>query len=425
MQTYDVVISGGGMVGATLGAALAQQSGGALRILIVEKEPPSVAPPSTFDVRSIVLSRSTVRFLYQNGWWSACRPMATPIERVMVRSGRQFGAVDFSASEAHVPALGYVMGARDLGDRLWAAVAAQPSLTVWSGAQISTTQPIRRGWRVTVQHAGSTEVLDTRLLVVAEGACSTCLTQLGIHTTVHRYQKSALVCGLEAVSLAPRVATEQFVGQLGSVAVLPRGAGRAGVVLATTPEQAAQWLNAPAACFMKELSLLLGETVSRLGLCTARAIYPLCMTYAQETIRAGLVVVGNAAQTVHPIAGQGFNLAVRDVAALCAHMNQVLASGGACAEANNGALLALDRLQSYETQRKTDRLRIRQFCHTLLKLFSQSRADVAIGRQLGMLLFDVVPSVKTALAHSVLAPRTGPVSPLCSLSPSCENGALG
>ncbi|MEJ2756267.1 MAG: FAD-dependent monooxygenase [Gammaproteobacteria bacterium] len=402
MQTYDVVISGGGMVGATLGAALAQQSGGALRILIVEKEPPSVAPPSTFDVRSIVLSRSTVRFLYQNGWWSACRPMATPIERVMVRSGRQFGAVDFSASEAHVPALGYVMGARDLGDRLWAAVAAQPSLTVWSGAQLSTTQPIRRGWRVTVQHAGSTEVLDTRLLVVAEGACSTCLTQLGIHTTVHRYQQSALV-----------------------VAVLPRGAGRAGVVLATTPEQAAQWLNAPAACFMKELSLLLGETVSRLGLCTARAIYPLCMTYAHETIRAGLVVVGNAAQTVHPIAGQGFNLAVRDVAALCAHMNQVLASGGACAEANNGALLALDRLQSYETQRKTDRLRIRQFCHTLLKLFSQSRADVAIGRQLGMLLFDVVPSVKTALAHSVLAPRTGPVSPLCSLSPSCENGALG
>ena len=190
VKSYDVIISGGGMVGATLGAALAQQLGDAARLLMVEKEPQGEAPPATFDARSLVLSRSTVRFLYQQGWWPRFCPLATPIERVSVRAERYFGGVDFTAVEAQAPALGYVMSAQALGAQVWSVVQEQPTLSVCCGAQIVAAQPTRQGWRVEIQGSdGTVAAVDTRLLIVAEGAGSQRLQQLGIQTTVRPYHQ--------------------------------------------------------------------------------------------------------------------------------------------------------------------------------------------------------------------------------------------
>lgn len=431
----DIAIVGGGMVGATLAASLAQRFGADLRIAVIEREKVAKAP-STFDLRSIVLSRSTVRFLHQQGWWQGIAPDAMPIKTVAVERARQFGRLRFTAAEAQVPALGYVIANYDLGAHLWSQVQQQPSVQVLDACQLVSASPQANGWSLSLapvlsggdknagvnlsQHGDPVETcLRAKLLVVADGAGSSTLKSLGVASQVEPYGQSALVLGLTETDWDQAVALERFLPGGDSVAVLPRGQDRVGVVLATAPAQAAAYLELPDAELLAAVAERLGVRAGKLGKCLQRACYPLSASTAQEIVRSNLLVVGNAAQTLHPIAGQGFNLAVRDLATFlqmmssCFSGRQRLLVGEPSGEpvgsvAATGDLMPLHALQAYAAKRQGDRQRIKQFCHHLLRVFAWENEPLSVCRQLGLVLFDTLPAGKAWLAHSTLAPRVGP-----------------
>lgn len=431
----DIAIVGGGMVGATLSASLAQRFGDIyeqclgrpLRIAVIEREKVATTP-STFDLRSIVLSRSTVRFLHQRGWWSAISKDAMPIDTVAVERAQQFGRLRFTAAEAHVPALGYVIANHDLGRHLWQRVQSQETICVWGGFELAQAVPNADGWTLTLaevasktssasSEGGGQKTLSAKQLIVADGANSGTLKALGIATQAESYGQSALVLGLDEAQWDQKIALERFLSEGKSIAVLPRGGRRVGVVLAATPEQVSHYHDLSDAQLLARLAELLGREVGDLGQCVQRGCYPLVASTAQEIMRANLLVVGNAAQTLHPIAGQGFNLAVRDLATFLQIFSTCISRRQRGLE-DGAALVPLAFLERYAAERAGDRARIKQFCHQLLRVFAWEEEPMAVCRQLGMALFDTFPAGKRWLAHSTLAPRVGPQPAWASGEPS-------
>jgi ubiquinone biosynthesis UbiH/UbiF/VisC/COQ6 family hydroxylase len=335
----------------------------------------------------------------------------------MVERARQFGRVHFTAQEAQVRALGYVIANHDLGEQLWQVVQQQDAVTVFDGCELVQASPRADGWQVRLAATGqkadesagqvSEYCISGRLLVVADGAGSATLKALGIASAVSPYGQSALVLGLTGVQWDQRTALERFLPAGESVAVLPRAEGKVGVVMAAAPEQIAELAQLSDEVLLPKVAERLGWPVAHLGRCLQRGSYPLAATLAQEVVRANLLVVGNAAQALHPIAGQGFNLAVRDLAnflqVLSASQLQRKRQGG-----DDRDLIPLTYLSAYARAREGDRQRIRQFCHQLLSVFSWQSRPLAVCRQLGMALFDTLPNSKAWLAHSTLAPRVPP-----------------
>lgn len=425
-ESCDIAIVGGGMVGATLSASIAQGLGQLyeqclgrpLSVAVIEREKVTTAP-STFDLRSIVLSRSTVRFLHQRGWWADIAVDAMPIETVAVERANQFGRLRFTAAEAQVPALGYVIANQDLGKHLWHQVRSQSSVCIKDGFQLIKAEPQADGWLLSLadtlpeQERFSHDLkqvskkLSAKLMVVADGANSATLTALGVATQADPYGQSALVLGLADTDWAQNIALERFLPAGNSVAVLPRGDRRLGVVVAGAPEDISHYHQLPEAQLLEAVAQMLGRQSSGLGHCVQRGCYPLVANTAQEVVRANLLVVGNAAQTLHPIAGQGFNLAVRDLATFLQILSMSM-SQRQRGLLEGKALLPFAFLERYASERAGDRARIKQFCHQLLRAFASDDQRFAFCRQLGMTLFDTFPAGKAWLAHSTLAPRVGP-----------------
>jgi len=415
VEAFDIVIVGGGMVGATLAAAVSQRFGEHMRVAIIERDKVSQAPPSTFDLRSIVLSRSTVRFLHQQGWWPQILPLSTPIHTVAVERARQMGRVHFTAEEADVPALGYVIGNSDLGAQLWQQLALQQHVRVFDGCVLQQAVRTTQGWFFDVVPcaqsgmAGSSpgQHVSARLLIVADGADSQTLKNLGVASDKVPYGQHAMVVGLSGIDWDPGLALERFLPGGESVAVLPRGESTVGVVMAAAPAMVADWSNLPNTKLIDVIAQRVGRASRELGFCVERGCYPLVAGMAEELVRSNLLVVGNAAQTLHPIAGQGFNLAVRDLATFLGVLSTCES------RRRRGMLMGSDlvpmlSLQAYAQSRAGDRRRIRAFCHQLLSVFAWESPVLLACRQVGMALFDTLPASKAWLAHSTLAPRVGP-----------------
>jgi 2-octaprenyl-6-methoxyphenol hydroxylase len=386
--SFDVAIVGGGMVGATLGVALAPLN---LRVAIIEAIPHNAAAQPSFDERTTALSNGSRRILETLGVWPALSALATPIAKIHVSERGRFGFARIDAAEQGLSAMGYVVANRDLGNALWSRLSKSAGLEVYCPAEVS--QVTAHDELVTVEMAqkGAKSTIDAKLIVAADGAQSAVRGAFGVDAEVRDYEQTAIITTVLPQRFHDNVAYERFTPS-GPLALLPLDGGRCTLVL-TQPKDAAQsvmaWSDQE---FLAELQRRFGFRLGRFLKVGRRVSYPLFLTRATRTSSGRCVIIGNAAQGLHPVAGMGFNLGLRDVASLA----ELIADRVGQQDADPGSL---QLLAQYDAWRAADRGSVIAFTDGLIKLFSNPLGSVRRLRSLGLLAFDLLPPAKAALSR--------------------------
>lgn len=382
-----LAIVGGGLVGASL--ALALQQGAKARgwtIALIEPfEPGSEYQPS-YDARSTALSYGT-RLIYQRlGVWERIAERAEPITQIHVSDRGRAGATRLDASDQQVPALGYVVENAWIGHCLWQALDDEV-VTRRCPAEVEQMQAVAAGYRLTLTTG---QVLDCDLAVLADGGRSALREQLGIAIKTTPYDQSALIANVTPGKPHGGQAFERFTDD-GPMALLPLQDNRCALVWTRPEEDAARLAALPEAAFLDELQQVFGYRLGGFQQVGARHLYPLMLIEAEEQVRSGLVVLGNAAHSLHPIAGQGYNLSLRDTEALAA----ALLSGSA-------KLGDIGVLQTYHRRQRTDQWLTVGFSDRLTRLFAGSALLSVAGRNLGLLGLDLLPPAKAWFARQAM-----------------------
>lgn len=414
-SSTDIAIVGGGMVGISLALMLAQQNA-AWRITLIEALDFQAAAEqrfqSSFDARSTALSAGSQDLLEQLGIWSELQQHATAIRRVHVSDRGHFGGSLINACDYGRAAVGHVVENAWLGQVLTRALQRQHQIRCLAPASVSTARAVADGYRIQVHSrveggTGGGAESDTRatemhcsLLVLADGVQSRLREQLGVDLISHDYGQSAIITNVRCDCAHGGVAYERFTSD-GPIALLPLGESDSSHDMAlvwTRPEsEAPELLNASESTFLRELQREFGY---RQGVFTAtgkRHLYRLTLDLAREQRRRSLVLMGNAAHSLHPVAGQGFNLALRD----CAALAQALATG--CAEGR--ALSDLGLLDDYLARQGDDQRRTIQLSDTFVRWFSSGEIGRSVLRNIGLFALDALPLARHALARQTMGLR--------------------
>jgi 2-octaprenyl-6-methoxyphenol hydroxylase len=384
----DVAIVGGGMVGASLALALA---GTRMRVALIEAVRADAAGQASFDERTTALGNGSQRILETLGVWAQLAAHAGPVREIQVSEAGQPGAARLRAADQGLAALGYVVPNRQIGAALWQALqqhSGELELRVPARVQAAhfEAQHVRLQVAASNAPASGSEEIQARLVVAADGALSLLAQRAGIASVVEDYHQVAVVVHVATDRPANGIAYERFTPS-GPLAVLPLCDGRYTVVWTLTPERASEVLALADESFIAQLQQCFGWRVGRMLRVGARASYPLRLSRAESVQGPRLALVGNAAQALHPVAGQGFNLGLRD-AALLAEILVAADDPGAPAV-----------LEDYQRRRATDRRGMIGFTDGLVKLFASERAGAALVRSLGLQLFDLLPGAKRAMAR--------------------------
>ena len=386
---FDVVIVGGGMVGASLAVMLAPLR---LRVALVEAVPHDAGHQPSFDERTTALSNASRRVLDTLGLWSGLAAQATPIKKIHVSDRGRFGFARIDSQEQGLDAIGYVMPNRVLGSALWSRIAGEPGLQVFCPARLGeiAIQPERVTLEV-LGDDGARTSLSTRLIVAADGAQSAVRKAFGVDADVADYGQTAVITTVMPQSFHQYVAYERFTSD-GPLALLPLNDGRCTLVLTLKPERAQHALTWPDHEFLAEVQARFGFRLGRFLKVGRRVAYPLSLTQSARTSAGRCAIIGNAAQGLHPVAGMGFNLGLRDAACLA----ELLAEAGDDAVTTGGDAALLAR---YDEWRAGDRRGIIEFTDGLVRLFANPLGVVRHVRNAGLLAFDLLPPAKAALSR--------------------------
>jgi 2-octaprenyl-6-methoxyphenol hydroxylase len=384
---FDVIIAGGGMVGASLAVALASLQ---LRTLVIESTPVDDASQPSYDDRATAISESSRRILEGIGCWSALAGVAAPIREIHVSERGAFGTARLRAADHGLRSLGHVVENRALGAALWARISAAPTLKAWSPATVVGVAQDDDAVRVSVTRAnGARTELTARLLVGADGANSPTRAMAGIEHDVVEYGQRAVIANVTpAVDHAGR-AFERFTPS-GPLAVLPLTRGRATIVWTLPPAEAEQILALDDAGFLAALQSAFGYRLGVLRKTGRRASYPLSLVQSRAWHAGRIVLAGNAAHGIHPVAGQGFNLGLRDAAALA----ELVATRRASVDPGAAWLR-----EEYAQWREADRARTVRDTDGLVQVFTSDLAPLRAGRRLGLVGLDLFPPARAALAR--------------------------
>jgi 2-octaprenyl-6-methoxyphenol hydroxylase len=389
----DLAIVGGGMVGASLATAL---MGSGVRLLLIESTAFGSAAQPSFDERTTALGNASRRIYDTLGLWQELAPHAGVIRSIHVSDAGRFGFARLTAAEQGIDAFGYVLPNRVLGAALWRRLGDAPGLTLRVPAQLQELDIRPEGVALTVSSAtGVREHFRARLVVAADGAHSQVRTAAGIGAVVEDYAQVALVANLTSDQPHAERAFERFTPR-GPLAVLPLANGGLAVIWACAREEAQRLLALEDAAYLRELQGAFGWRAGRFLRVGRRHAYPLQLTRAAEPAGTRTLLIGNAAQALHPVAGQGFNLGLRDAAMLAELIAQ-----------QRGDVGAPECLQRFAAWRAQDRRGVVRFTDSLVKLFGDTRPLVPLLRDLGLLMFDLAPPAKSALAR-VSAGFAGP-----------------
>ncbi len=383
----DVAIVGGGMVGASLALAL---RGLGVRVLLIESFAPTSDAQPSFDDRTTALGNASRRIFAGLGVWPDIAPQTAAIRTIHVSDAGRFGFARLRAEEQGIEAFGYVVANRVIGGVLWDKLLAEPeSLVLRVPAKAEAIQLGDQGARLrVVSDTGEREEVQARLLVAADGAQSSVRVAADIEAGMEDYDQIAIVANVATDQPHEGTAYERFTPS-GPLAVLPLYDGSYGVIWSCRPMEAAKLLSLDDDGYLRELQGRFGWRAGRFVRVGRRVSYPLKLTRATTTFATRTVLIGNAAQALHPVAGQGFNLGLRDAAMLA----EVIANAS---EADVGAPTVLKRFADW---RAVDRGGVIRFTDGLVKLFGSERPGIGLLRNLGLLIFDVTPPAKSALAR--------------------------
>lgn len=384
---YDVVIVGGGLIGGSLACALA---GTGLKIALVEAVAADAPKQPSYDERVIALSWGSRRILEAIGLWEEIAPEAGPIEQVHISDRGHFGFSRLDQEELGVEALGYVIPARALGTAIRAAMERAADLDVLCPARLVGQRVHGERVEAEVLMGAEGRGLSARLLVAADGGDSAVRKGLGIPTEERRYGHDAVIATVTPDRPRPGMAFERFT-ETGPLALLPMTAGRYSVVWTCRETETAEILGLSDVAFIARLQERFGYRLGQLGKPAPRRAYPLKLALTREAIQPRLVLIGNAAHTLHPVAGQGFNLGLRDVAALA----DVLAE----AAAGEGDPGAPEVLAAYGRWRGRDQQGVATVTDALARLFVNPWLPLRMARDAGMIGLDLLPPVRRLLAR--------------------------
>ena len=386
----DVAVCGGGLVGATLALALAEL---ALDVVLIEAHPFGTFGQPSFDDRTTALSNGSRRIFDALRVWPLLEREATAIRRIHVSDRGRFGFARFDAAEQGLSALGFVIVNWAIGAALWRRLE-DSSVRILAPAKVRGMQLVDGRQRIECDlGAQGSASVAAKLAIAADGAQSALREAAGIGAQTWNYDQTALVTNVLTQRFHDHVAYERFTPS-GPLALLPMSEGRVGLIWTFTPDVAQSVVQANDAEFLARLQDAFGFRLGRFMRVGARQLYPLALTRADEHVADRLAIVGNAAQTLHPIAGQGFNLGLRDAASLA----EVLADGRAQQPDafDPGDGLWLER---YREWRQADRTNIVRFTDGLVRLFAQPLGPIKALRDVGMLAFDLMPAAKGALSQ--------------------------
>ncbi|MEO5830508.1 MAG: 2-octaprenyl-6-methoxyphenyl hydroxylase [Rhodanobacter sp.] len=387
-----VLIVGGGLVGASL--AIALDAAGIPATLVETAAPRADAQPS-YDERNLALARATVNGLESIGVWRHAAAGATPIRHIHVSRAGEFGSARITAASQRVDALGWTLPARELGAALLRRLDECMRLTRLAPATLSALQPLAEGWRAQITTTDGVQHLDTPLLVGADGTHSFVRAQLGIEAEQHDYRQSLFVCTVMPEREHANRAYERFADD-GPIALLPLAEGRCGLVLTVSADQAEAVAALDDAGFLELAQRRFGWRLGRLSRPGKRHPYAIHRVAAAQLTAPRAVLVGNAAQTVHPIGAQGFNLGLRDALTLA----ELVASAG---DPGDAGLLA-----SYAARRAPDREGTMAMSHGLVRLACLPQPLLAPLRSLTLLACDRLPPLQRALARRGMGFRGEP-----------------
>jgi 2-octaprenyl-6-methoxyphenol hydroxylase len=390
---YDIVIAGGGMIGTCLALALKPLG---LRIAMVEaiaREDPS--QPS-FDDRSTALSRSSQRMFEAMGLWPEVAAASTPISSIHVSDQGRFGFSHIDAAEQNVEALGYVVINRVLGEVLQNALSKLQGLDVLCPRRITGVQTADDHVLVSLRDDRGIRNLTGSLLAAADGSHSTVRELLGIRSVRTDYGQCAVVGNvLTGKGIANR-AFERFT-DAGPLALLPLTDGRAAFVWCLSSTKAEEVMQLSEEMFTDRLHAAFGHRLGTFDKVGRRFSYPLELISARRLTARRSVLIGNAANGLHPVAAQGFNLGMRDVATLCDCIADTLRDG------HDAAAIGDERvLDAYSAWRRADHRKVVRFTDGLVRLFGSERRSVRALRALGMLGFDLLPGVRSMFARHTM-----------------------
>lgn len=390
---YDVVVVGAGMVGASVAIGLSRLG---LTTLVVEAYPVAfdraVSTPS-YDARSTALSFGSRNILVQLGLWEALEGQATAINEVHVSEQGRFGVTRMLATELDCEALGYVMPNQVMGQVLLQQLHAL-DIDILANTSITDVRSEDGGKRIRMQHAKQ-QSLDTcaSLLVIADGNQSSTANLLGITTDVQAYRQHALISNLTTELSNQGVAYERFTAS-GPLAMLPIADNVSSLIWTQPSEDIDHYLQLEDKDFCIALEQAFGDRLGRIVKLGQRNSYPLSLSRISEQYRSGVVVLGNAAHSLHPVAGQGFNLALRGVAVLL----QVLGEAK-LAKRQLGEVAVLK--QVVEQQAIDQRLTI-TMSDQLVKLFGSPSLLSALARDVGLVGLNNTPIMKQYFARQAM-----------------------
>ena len=387
MQRASLAIIGGGLVGASL--ALALQAGAKARgwqIALVEPFAPGDSYQPSYDARSTALSYGSRQLYERLGVWPAISQRAEAITQIHVSDRGRFGAARLSAEDEGVPALGYVVENAWLGHCLWQALDAD--VVSWRcPAEVSRLEALDDGYRLTLNDES---VLDCDLAVLADGGRSSLREQLGIAVRITPYGQTALIANVSTADAHQGQAFERFTDE-GPMAMLPLSDSRSALVWSRPGNDAERLLGLDDKTFLAELQNAFGYRLGALRQVGGRHVYPLALSEAQEQVRPHLVLLGNAAHSLHPVAGQGFNLSLRDTLALA---DCLLASPAAPGD--------FATLQRYRQSQQQDQALTVGFSDQVTRLFGRGESLLVAGRTLGLLGLDLLPPAKRWFARQAM-----------------------
>lgn len=395
-ERHDVVIVGGGLVGASLAIALDRQG---LDVGLVEATPAGQMP-AVFDQRNLSFAAATVNALTVLGVMQQLRAPTGPIRRIHISRQGDFGRVQLDAGDYGREVFGQVVVARDVGEALETRLDQLTRLTRYRPARFVGFAPGDAGCRVLrIADAGGERELRARLVVAADGTRSAVRDALGIGVDEHDYLQTLFVARVRAARAPDGTAYERF-GDAGPTALLPRGDRHWGVVHGVARAEADAVAALDEAAWLARLQREAGWRIGRLVGSGERSDYPIVRVVAQRLVAERAVLLGNAAQTIHPIGAQGFNLGLRDALTLAEEIARSDDPGEA------GSLAA------YATRRQEDRERTLAFSDGLARLTANPSPLLKPLRSLGLVAVDAHASLQSFLVGGAMGFR-GDVPALC------------
>jgi 2-octaprenyl-6-methoxyphenol hydroxylase len=390
---HDVLIVGGGLVGSSLACAL---EGSGLRVVLAEASDGVAAAAPSFDERNLALARASVNALAAIGVWRHLASGASPIERIHISSKGDFGAVRLAAKDRDLDAFGAVVVARELGAALEKRLGELAGLQRHRATRVTALEPHPDHVVATLQRGTNGMSVACRLVVAADGTESSLRTLLGIGVQRHDYAQTLFVATVQPERAHVQTAYERFTDS-GPVALLPLSGARMGSICTVPSARAAAVAALDDEGYAEFLQQRFGWRMGRLLRVGKRSAYPLHRVCADVLVAPRAVLVGNAAQTIHPVGAQGFNLGLRDALTLAEELID-----GARQRLDPGAATLLQR---HAQRRQADRDATIAFSDGLVRLFSQPFAPLRALRSLGLFALDTIPGLDARLVAGAMGFR--------------------